>query len=94
MQDCERKIPIYFWVKRSKVKVTTELCQHFCSDTITGVVFNVQLSYFIHKSGWREKDTFLDIKVKGYGHKGTLSTLWFLHYNLSSFNRTAFIFHT
>ena len=43
MQDCEGKIPIHFW--GPKVKVTIELCQHFGSDTITGVVFNKQLSY-------------------------------------------------
>ena len=43
MQDGERKIPIHFWLKRSKVKVITELCQGFGSDTITLVVFEVQL---------------------------------------------------
>ena len=31
------------------VKVTSELCQHFGSDTITWVFFNVQLSYSIHR---------------------------------------------
>ena len=44
MQDGEGEIPIYFWVKRSKVMVTTELCQHFGSDTITWVIYNVQLN--------------------------------------------------
>ena len=34
-----------------KVKVKPKLCQHFGSDTITWVVFNVQPSYFIHR--WR-----------------------------------------
>ena len=47
MQDGEREIPIYFGVKSTKVKATTELCQDFGSDTITWVVFNVQLSYFM-----------------------------------------------
>ena len=36
-----------FWGQ--KVKVTTELCQHFDSDTITELVFNIHLSYFIHR---------------------------------------------
>ena len=49
MQDGEWKIPIHFGIKRSKVNVTMELCQHFGSDTITGVVFNVHPSYFIHR---------------------------------------------
>ena len=40
---------LHFGVKRSKVKVTTELCQHFGSDTITWVLFNVQLWNFIHR---------------------------------------------
>ena len=48
MQDDGRKILIHFGIKRSKAKVTTELCQHFGSDTIT-LVFNVQLLYFIHR---------------------------------------------
>ena len=39
----------YLNILGSKVKVTTELYQHFGSDTITLVVFNVQLSYFIHR---------------------------------------------
>ena len=39
----------YLYILGSKVKVTTELCQHFGSDMITWVVFNVQLSYLIHR---------------------------------------------
>ena len=50
MQDDKRKIPIYFGAKRSKVKVTTERCHPFSSDTITWQVFNVQHSYFLHLS--------------------------------------------
>ena len=44
MQDGERKIPIHFGVKRSKVKITKKLYQHFGSGTITfTVIFNVKL---------------------------------------------------
>ena len=73
MQDDERIISIHFGVKRSKVKVTIELSQHFDSDTIALVVFNVQLSCFIHR---QEEDTYISL-VKGKGHNETLSTLWF-----------------
>ena len=38
-----------FWSKGQRSRSSTELCQHFGSDTITWVVFNVQLSYFIHR---------------------------------------------
>ena len=40
----------YLYTLRSKVKVTTELCQHVGSDTITWIVFNIEFSYFIHRS--------------------------------------------
>ena len=49
MQNGEKNILIHFEVKGSKVKVRTELCQHLGSDTITLVVFSVELSYFIHR---------------------------------------------
>ena len=49
MQDGEWTKPIHFGVERSKVKATMNLCQHFGSDTINVVVFNAQLSYFIHR---------------------------------------------
>ena len=131
----------YLCILGSKFKVTSEYCQHFGSDTITWVVFNVRLSYFIHRcrmvkgrylyilgskvkvtsehcqhfgsktitwveslstysfhisyvdAGWWEEDTFT-FWVKGQDHNGTLLTLWFWHDNLSSFQCTAFIFHT
>ena len=47
--DLKRKLPIHFEVQGSKVKVTTERCRLFGSDPITRVVFNIQLSYFIHR---------------------------------------------
>ena len=57
MQDAERKIPIYLW---PKAKVTTDIYQHFGSDTITWVVFNVhtsiQISYI--DAGLWEEDTY------------------------------------
>ena len=81
-----------FW--SPKVKVTTELCQHFGSDTITWVVFNVQFSYFIHRCRMVRGRYLYILESKGQGHYGTLSTLWFWHDNLSSFQRTVFIFHT
>ena len=65
MQDGETNlIPIHFGVKRSKV-VTMELCQHFGSDMITWVVFNLQLSYLV-LTLWLEEDTyaFWGLKVK------------------------------
>ena len=40
---------MHLGVKSPKVKVTTDLCRYFDSDTITLVVFNAQLSYFIHR---------------------------------------------
>ena len=88
MQDGERKIHtcIHFGVKMSKVKVTTELCQHFGSDTITGVVLNIQLSYFIHRCRMVSGRYLYILGSKGQGHNWTLSTLWFWHDNLSSFN--------
>ena len=46
MQDYKTNIPIHLRAK--KVKVTTELCQHFGSDRNSWVVFNIQLSYSIH----------------------------------------------
>ena len=51
MQDAQRRIPIHFGFKRSIVKVTTKLCQHHGSDTITRVFFNVQLSYLYIDTG-------------------------------------------
>ena len=70
------KILIYFGIKRSKIKVTRELCQHFGPDTISLVVFNLQISYIVEV--WLEEDTYLfwDHKVNGQGQEGTLSTLW------------------
>ena len=95
MQDGERKIPIHFRVKRSKVKVTTELCQHFGSDTITWVlVFNVQLSYFMHRCRMARGRYLYMLGSKGHGDNRILSILWGWHNNLSSFQYTAFMFHT
>ena len=86
----------YLYILGSKVKVTTELCQRFGSDTITWVVFNVQLSYFIHRCRmvWERYLYILGSKGKNQGHNRTLSTLWFSHNNLGSFQCTAFIFYT
>ena len=91
MQHGERKIPIHLW---SKVKVTSELCQHFGSDTIIWLVFNVQLSYFLHRCRMVRGRYLYILGSKGQGHNGTLSTHWFWHDNLSSFQGTASIFHT
>ena len=47
------------YILGSKAKVTTELCRHFGPNTITGVVFNVKLSCFIHRCRvWLEEDTY------------------------------------
>ena len=64
------------------------------SDTITWVVFNVQLSYFIHRCRIvRGRHLYIwGQKIKGQCQYGTLSTLSDWHNNLSSFQRTAFIF--
>ena len=80
-----------------KVKVTTEPSQYFDSDTITWVVFNRQLSYFIHTCRFNivTKDTYTvwDQKVKGQGHNWTLSILWLWHDNLRYCQCTALIIH-
>ena len=47
MQDGKRKIPIHFGVKRLKVKVTTEDCQYFSSNTLSWVDSNIQLESHI-----------------------------------------------
>ena len=84
----------HLYIFRSKVKVTTELCQHFGSYTITWVVFNIQISYT--DAGWWEEDTytFWGQEVKDQGHNWTLSTLWFWVYNWSNFQHTDLIFHS
>ena len=68
--------------------------QHFGSDTITWVVFMVQLSYFIHRCRMVRGRYLYILRSKGQGHNWTLSTLWFWHNNWTSFQHTAFIFHT
>ena len=77
-------------------QVCLSVHQHIGSDTITWVVFNVQLSYSYIDAGWREEGTYTvwGQMVKGQGHFWTLSTLWFWHNSLSSFQRTPFIFYT
>ena len=42
---CDVSVGEHYTFLGPKVKVTIELCQHFGSETITGVVFNKQLSY-------------------------------------------------
>ena len=76
MQDDERKIPIHSGVKRSMIKVKTELCQHFGSDTITRVVFIIQLSYI--DAGWREKKIpiHFGVKTELYQHFGSDTITW------------------
>ena len=69
MQDGERKISIHFGIKRSKVKVTTEHCLHFGSDTITSVVFNEQLSYFVHRCRMVRGRYLFILWFKGQGQK-------------------------
>ena len=109
MQDGERKLPIHLRIKRSKVKITTELCQHFCSITITWIVFNIRLSYFID-AGWWEEDPYIfwgpKVKVttdlfQHFGY-GTITGVvfivqlsYFIHkYRMTSFLHTSFLFHT
>ena len=54
MQDDGRKILIHVGVKRSRSQLN--YCKHFGSDTITWVVFNVQISYI--DPGWWEEDAY------------------------------------
>ena len=85
MQDGKREMPIHFGVQRSRSQ------RNFVN---TWVVFNIQLSYFIHRCRMARGRYLFILGSKGQGHNRTLSTLWFWHYDLSSFQRTAFIFHT
>ena len=53
MQDGDRKIPMHFGIKGQGHNGTLST---FGSDTITGVVFNVQISYI--DAGWCEEDAY------------------------------------
>ena len=96
MQDAEWKIPIHFGVKRSKVQVTTGLRHYFGSDTITcqWVVFNIQLSYLMHRCRMvRQRYLYLfGVKRLKVNVTSELYQRYGPYTNLSSFQCTYFIF--
>ena len=53
--------------------------KHFGSESMTWVVFNVQLSYFIHRCRMVRESYLYILQFKGQCHNGTLSTLLFWH---------------
>ena len=75
MQDGKMKIPIQFWAQRSRSH--TDLCKHFSSDIITYLVFDIQISYFIHRCRMAREDiyTFCGQKVNEQIHNQHFSSL-------------------